>query len=148
VTERTEGTDLPPLEAEFARARDTPGHTRYQLPDTDVNAVLAARAARRPSPGTCCGTWRHARPPAPAATSPTWSSEQRPVLEPHRGGGGGYLDRCSMRGAGNNGPVSAAMRIRRVSTLAGWPDRTAVITAARRASRCPVSAGSRCGGGS
>src|SRR5262249_30056484 len=40
---RTDGADPPPFEAEFARAWDTPGHTRYQLPDTDVNAVLAAR---------------------------------------------------------------------------------------------------------
>jgi hypothetical protein len=43
VADRTEGTDLPPFEAEFACAWDTPGHTRYQLPGTDVNAVLAAR---------------------------------------------------------------------------------------------------------
>ena len=45
MADRTEDTDLPPFEAEFARAWDTPGHTRYQLPDTDVNAVLATRYA-------------------------------------------------------------------------------------------------------
>ena len=43
MTNRTPGTGLPPFEAEFARAWETPGHTRYQLPDTDVNQVLAAR---------------------------------------------------------------------------------------------------------
>ena len=43
MADRTEGMDLPPFEAEFARAWDTPGHTPYQLPDTDVNKVLAAR---------------------------------------------------------------------------------------------------------
>jgi hypothetical protein len=38
-----EATGLSPFETEFAHAWDTPGHTRYQLPDTDVNLVLAAR---------------------------------------------------------------------------------------------------------
>jgi hypothetical protein len=32
-----------PFEAEFARAWDAPGHTRCQLPDIDINQVLAAR---------------------------------------------------------------------------------------------------------
>jgi hypothetical protein len=32
-----------PFETDFARAWDTPGHTRYQLPDIDINQVLAAR---------------------------------------------------------------------------------------------------------
>jgi hypothetical protein len=43
MTDRVDGTALPPLEAEFARAWNTPGHTRCRLPDTDVNKVLAAR---------------------------------------------------------------------------------------------------------
>src|SRR5919197_1496318 len=43
VTDRTAGTALPPFEADSARAWNTPGHTRYRLPDTDVNKVLAAR---------------------------------------------------------------------------------------------------------
>ena len=32
-----------PFEAEFARAWDAPGHSRYQLPDIDINQVPAAR---------------------------------------------------------------------------------------------------------
>ena len=35
MADRTEGTDLPPFEAEFARAWDTPGHTRYQCSGPD-----------------------------------------------------------------------------------------------------------------
>ncbi len=38
-----EAIRLLPFETEFARAWDTPGHTGYRLPDTDVNQVLAAR---------------------------------------------------------------------------------------------------------
>jgi len=43
VADRTEGTAWPPFETEFAHAWDTPGHTRYQLRDTNVNKVVAAR---------------------------------------------------------------------------------------------------------
>ena len=43
MADHTESAALPPFEAEFARAWDIPGHTRYQLPDTDVNEVLATR---------------------------------------------------------------------------------------------------------
>jgi hypothetical protein len=32
-----------PFETEFAHAWAGPGHTRYQLPDTDINQVLQAR---------------------------------------------------------------------------------------------------------
>src|SRR5260370_10692078 len=38
-----EAPGLSPFETEFARAWDTAGHTRYRLPDTDVNLVLAVR---------------------------------------------------------------------------------------------------------
>ena len=37
MADRTQSTALPPFEAEFARTWNTPGHTRYHLPDTDVN---------------------------------------------------------------------------------------------------------------
>src|SRR6266571_2765533 len=40
-----QATGLSPFETAFARAWDTPGHTRCRLPDTDVNLVLAARYA-------------------------------------------------------------------------------------------------------
>ncbi|HEX9540660.1 MAG TPA: hypothetical protein VGA04_21050 [Streptosporangiaceae bacterium] len=43
MADRTEGTAWPPFETEFAHAWDTPGHTRYQLRDTNVNKVVAAR---------------------------------------------------------------------------------------------------------
>ncbi len=32
-----------PFETEFAHAWGSPAHTRYQLPDIDINQVLAAR---------------------------------------------------------------------------------------------------------
>jgi len=38
-----EAIRLLPFETEFTRAWDTPGHTRYGLPDTDDNRLLAAR---------------------------------------------------------------------------------------------------------
>jgi hypothetical protein len=53
VADRTEGTAWPPFETEFAHAWDTPGHTRYQLPDTDVNKCsrpATPPATRWPSP--------------------------------------------------------------------------------------------------
>jgi len=101
VADRTEGTDLPPFEAEFARAWDTPGHTRYRLPDTDVNAVLAARYTTGA--------------PLALTRGMLWDMEARKAANPgryipyvvragsdrswnrRRGGGGEYLDRCSMQ---------------------------------------------------
>lgn len=69
-----------PFEAEFARAWDTPGHTRYQLPNIDINQVLAAR-------------YTTSKPYIPyvvqAGTDRSWNQ--------HPGDGGDYLDRCSMQ---------------------------------------------------
>jgi len=101
VTDRAEGTDLPPFETEFARAWDTPGHTRYQLPDTDVNKVLADRyATSEPLTLTRGMLWdmeaRKAASPGSyipyvvrAGSDRSWSR--------HPGDGGEYLDRCSMQ---------------------------------------------------
>ena len=90
-----------PFETEFARAWDTPGHTRYQLPDTDINKVLAARYTT--------GT------PLTFTRSMLWDMETRKAAQPgryiphvvqpgsdrswkrHDGGDGDYLDRCSMQ---------------------------------------------------
>jgi hypothetical protein len=96
-----EATMLAPFEAEFARAWDTPGHTRYQLPDTDVNAVLADRyTTGGPLTLTRGMLWdmearKAARPGTyiPYVVQPgsgrSWSR--------HAGDGGEYLDRCSMQ---------------------------------------------------
>ena len=99
MTDRTRGTDLPPFEAEFARAWDTPGHTRYQLPDVNINRVLAAYYTT--------GT------PLTLTRSMLWDMEARKAAHPgiyipyvvqagsdrswnrHDGNGGEYLDRCS-----------------------------------------------------
>jgi hypothetical protein len=101
VAERTESTDPPPFEAAFARAWDTPGHTRYQLPDTDVNAVLAARyTTGEPLTLTRGMLWdmevrKAARPSryipyvVQAGSDRSWNR--------HRGDDGEYLDRCSMQ---------------------------------------------------
>jgi len=101
VADRTEGTDLPPFEAEFARAWDTPGHTRYQLPDTDVNQVLADRYTTST--------------PLALTRGMLWDMETRKAAQPgsyipyvvrarsdrswnrQLGDGGEYLDRCSMQ---------------------------------------------------
>jgi hypothetical protein len=101
MADHTEGMALPPFEAEFARAWDTPGHTRYQLPDTDVNQVLAARYIT--------GT------PLALTRGMLWDMEVRKAARPgtyipyvvqtgsdrswnrHDGDGGQYLDRCSMQ---------------------------------------------------
>jgi len=88
-----------PFEADFARAWDAPGHTRYQLPDTDINQVLAAR---------------YTTSAALALTrSMLWDMEVRKAAHPgsyipyvvqagsdrswnrHDADGGEYLDRCS-----------------------------------------------------
>jgi hypothetical protein len=96
-----QATELSPFEAEFARAWDTPGHTRYQLPDTDVNKVLAARYTTSD--------------PLTFTRSMLWDMEVRKAARPgtyipyvvrvgsdrswnrHDGDGGEYLDRCSMQ---------------------------------------------------
>ncbi len=96
-----EATGLSPFETEFARAWDTPGHTRYRLPDTDVNLVLAARYATSK--------------PLALTRGMLWDMEVRKAAHPgtyipfvvradsdrswnRRGGDGGeYLDRCSMQ---------------------------------------------------
>jgi hypothetical protein len=100
VADRTEGIALP-FEAEFARAWDTPGHTRYRLPDTDVNKVLAARyTTGDPLTLTRGMLWdmearKAARPGSyiphvvQAGSDRSWNR--------HRGDGGEYLDRCSMQ---------------------------------------------------
>ena len=78
-----------------------PGHTRYQLPDIDINQVLAARYTT--------GT------PLTFTRSMLWDMEARKAAQPgsyipyvvrpgsdrswnrHDGDGGEYLDRCSMQ---------------------------------------------------
>jgi len=101
VTDRTGGTPVPPFEAEFARTWNTPGHTRYHLPDTDVNKVLAARyTTSAPLTLTRAMLWemeaRKAAHPGTyipyvvqAGSDRSWSG--------HHGDGGEYLDRCSMQ---------------------------------------------------
>jgi hypothetical protein len=93
-------TGLSPFETEFARAWDTPGHTRYQLPDTDVNLVLAARySTGKPLTFTRAMLWemevRKAHPgtyiPFVVRTGSDGSWNRRD------GDGGEYLDRCSMQ---------------------------------------------------
>jgi hypothetical protein len=87
------------FETEFARAWDTPGHTRCQLPDIDINQLLAARYTT--------GT------PLTFTRSMLWDLEVRKAACPgayipyvvqagsdrswnrHDGDGGEYLDRCS-----------------------------------------------------
>jgi hypothetical protein len=90
-----------PFEAEFARAWDTPGHTRYQLPDIDANQALAARyTTSKPLTITRAMLWdmevrKAARPGAyipyvvQAGSDRSWNR--------HHGDGGEYLDRCSMQ---------------------------------------------------
>jgi len=101
VTDRTEAPALPPFETEFARAWEHPGHTRYQLPDTDVNQVLAARyTTGGPLAFTRGMLWemevrKAARPGSyipfvvQAGSDRSWNR--------HYGDGGEYLDRCSMQ---------------------------------------------------
>ena len=101
MTDRTGGTPVPPFEAEFARAWNTPGHTRYHLPDTDINKVLAARyTTSAPLTLTRAMLWemeaRKAAHPGTyipyvvqAGSDRSWSR--------HHGDGGEYLDRCSMQ---------------------------------------------------
>jgi hypothetical protein len=90
-----------PFEAEFARAWDAPGHSRYQLRDIDINQVLAARyTTSKPLSFTRAMLWdmetRKAAHPGTyipyvvqAGTDRSWNG--------HPGDGGDYLDRCSMQ---------------------------------------------------
>jgi hypothetical protein len=101
VADRAEGTGLPPFEAEFAHVWNTPGRTRYQLPHTDVNKVLAARyTTGAPLTLTRGMLWdmeaRKAACPGGyipyvvrAGSDRSWNR--------YRGDGGEYLDRCSMQ---------------------------------------------------
>jgi hypothetical protein len=96
-----QATGLSPFETEFTRAWDTPGHTRYQLPDLDVNTVLAARyTTGKPLTFTRGMLWdmearKAARPGTyipfvvRAGSDRSWNR--------HDGDGGEYLDRCSMQ---------------------------------------------------
>ncbi len=96
-----EAIRLLPFETEFTRAWDTPGHTRYRLPDTDVNRVLAARyTTGRPLTVTRAMLWdmetRKAAGPGTyipfvvrAGSDRSWNRRT--------GDGGEYLDRCSMQ---------------------------------------------------
>ncbi len=96
-----QATGLSPFETAFARAWDTPGHTRCRLPDTDVNLVLAARyATGEPLTFTRGMLWdmetrKAARPGTyipfvvRAGSDRSWNR--------HDGDGGEYLDRCSMQ---------------------------------------------------
>src|SRR6266702_543160 len=80
-----EAIRLLPFETEFTRAWDTPGHTRYGLPDTDVTRAMlwdmeTRKAAR---PGTYIPFVVR------AGSDRSWNRRT--------GDGGEYLDRCSMQ---------------------------------------------------
>jgi hypothetical protein len=90
-----------PFEAEFARAWDTPGHTRYQLPDIDINQVLAARyTTSRPITFTRAMLWdmevRKAARPGTYLPGVVQAGSDR-SWNRHPGDGGQYLDRSSMQ---------------------------------------------------
>ena len=95
------GAALPPFEAKFARAWDTPGYTRRHLPDTDVNEVLAARyATSAPLAFTRTMLWdmevRKAARPGSYIPSVVQAESDR-AWNRHPGDGGEYLDRRSMQ---------------------------------------------------
>lgn len=101
MTDHTEGTAPPPFEAEFARAWNAPGHTRYRLPDTDVNEVLAARyTTSAPLTLTRAMLWdmevRKAAHPGTYIPYVVQAGSDR-SWNRYRGNGGEYLDRCSMQ---------------------------------------------------
>ena len=101
MADRTEDTDLPPFEAEFTRAWDNPGHTCYQLPDIDVNQVLAARyTTGEPLTFTRDMLWdmeaRKAAYPGSYIPYVVRAGSDR-CWNRHHGDGGEYLDRCSMQ---------------------------------------------------
>jgi hypothetical protein len=88
----------PPFEAEFSRAWDTAGHTRYQLPDIDINRVLARYAASQPLIFTRAMLWdmevRKAACPGTYIPHVVQAGSDR-SWNRHSGDGGEYLDRCS-----------------------------------------------------
>jgi hypothetical protein len=95
------GTAMPPFEAEFTRAWNSPGHTRYQLPGTDVNKVLAARyTTSAPLAFTRAMLWdmeaRKAAHPGIYIPSVVQAGSDR-SWNRRDGAGGEYLDRCSMQ---------------------------------------------------
>jgi AcrR family transcriptional regulator len=101
VADRTEGIALPPFETEFAHAWDHPGHTHYQLPDIDVNKVLATRySSGGPLAFTRGMLWemevRKAASPGTYIPSVVQGGSDQ-SWNRHRGDGGEYLDRCSMQ---------------------------------------------------
>jgi hypothetical protein len=90
-----------PFETEFARAWDTPGHTRYQLPDIDINQVLATRyTTGAPLTFTRSMLWdmevRKAAHPGTYIPHVVQADSDR-SWNRHGGDGGEYLDRCSMQ---------------------------------------------------
>jgi hypothetical protein len=95
VTDRA----LPPFEAEFIRAWNTPGHTRCRLPDTDVNKVLAAQyITSAPLTLTRAMLWdmevRKAASPGTYIPYVVQADSDR-SWNRHRLDGGEYLDRGS-----------------------------------------------------
>jgi hypothetical protein len=101
VIDRAAGMALPPFEAEFARTWNTPGHTRYRLPGTDVNEVLAARYTTSvPLTLTRAMLWEmevgKAAHPGTYIPHVVQAGSDRSWNRRH-GDGGEYLDRCSMQ---------------------------------------------------
>jgi len=97
----TEAASLPPFEADFAQAWDSPGHTRHRSPDIDVNRVLAERyETDKPLTFTREMLWdvevrKAARPGVyipfvvRAGSDRSWGR--------HMADSGEYLDRCSLQ---------------------------------------------------
>lgn len=101
MTGHIEDTALPPFEAEFTRAWNHPRHRRYQLRDTDVNKVLAARyTTSEPLTFTRTMLWdmeaRKACSPGTYIPYVVLAGSDR-SWNRHYGDGGEYLDRCSMQ---------------------------------------------------
>ncbi len=96
-----QATGLSPFETEFARVWATPGHTRFELPDTDVNLVLASRyTTGKPLTFTRGMLWdmevRKAAHPGTYIPFVVRADSDRSWNR--RGGDGGeYLDRCSIQ---------------------------------------------------
>jgi hypothetical protein len=90
-----------PFEAEFARAWETQAHTRYQLPDIDINRVLAARySTNKPLTFTRTMLWdmetRKAAHPGTYIPHVVQAGSDR-SWNRHHGDGGDYLDRYSVQ---------------------------------------------------
>jgi hypothetical protein len=101
VAYRPKGPALPPFETEFARAWDIPGHTRYQLPDININQMIAARyTTAAPLTFTRGMLWdmeaRKAASPGSYIPSVVQAGSDR-SWNRHDGDSGEYLDRCSMQ---------------------------------------------------